>query len=262
MDLPQELIDRIIDDLRHDPPSLKSCSLVAQSWTPRSRQHLFATVVIWPEMLRLWRNNIVPSPEGISSYIRDLSLQARGGAGDPRFTPALLHLAHQHFASIQRLEVLKLFRWTLVNWECYTRSFGPLSTSLRELQLVEPTSDTTALLLLVTFFSDIERIIIVNPSILSTDTTRVFIPTNLRLRWKIVRLLSFGMRCVTFLQKLAELPEALNWEQLTLGFTLDVYRLDAFSRLLSSCSATLRVLRIIQAYPGRLFDTFMSSAGF
>ena len=158
--------------------------------------------------------------------------------------------------------MLRLLHWTLVNWECYTRSFGSLSTSLRELQLVEPTSDTTALLLLVTFFSDIERIVIVNPSILSTDTSRVSLPTNLRLRWKIVQFLSFGSRSVTFFQKLAELPEAPSWEELTLGFASDVCRLDVFSRLLSSCSATLRVLRITRAHPGRFFDTFTSSVGF
>lgn len=147
--------------------------------------------------------------------------------------------------------MLRLFRWTLVNWECYTRSFGSFSASLHELQIVEPTSDTTALLLLVTSFSDIGRIVIVNPSILSTDTSRIFLPTNLRLRWKVVQLLSFGRRCITFLQKFAEFPGALSWEELTLGFASDVYRLNVFSRLLSSCSATLRVLRIVLAHPGR-----------
>ncbi|KAF9651966.1 hypothetical protein BDM02DRAFT_322138 [Thelephora ganbajun] len=249
MDLPQELIDTIIDNLRNNPASLRACSLVAQSWTSRSQRHLFSAVVIWSDTLHLWHKNISPSSDSVSSYIRDLSLSANEGSRDPRFSPNLLNLAHEHFASIQELESLKLFRWTLVNWECYTRSFGSLSMSLHELQLIQPTSDTTALLSLATFFFRIERIVIISPSILSTDTSNFYPPAGLRLGWKIVHFMSFGGRCAAFLQKLAELPEAFVWEQLTLGLASDVYRLDVFPRLLSSCSATLRTLRIIRIHP-------------
>lgn len=105
--------------------------------------------------------------------------------------------------------IVETLRLDMMNWECYARSFGPFSKSLRELQLVQPTADTTALLSLATF-SSIERIDIVDPFILSTNTSGFFPPANLHLRWKIKQFLSFGRRCATFLQRLIELPEALN----------------------------------------------------
>ncbi|KAJ3489106.1 hypothetical protein NLI96_g2342 [Meripilus lineatus] len=41
MDLPQELIDQVIDYHEHDPRTLCACSLVASSWTHRAQRHLF-----------------------------------------------------------------------------------------------------------------------------------------------------------------------------------------------------------------------------
>ena len=35
-----------------------------------------------------------------------------------------------------------------------------------------------------------------------------------------------GELCVTFLQELTELPEALNWRQLALGYVSDLYQLE------------------------------------
>lgn len=44
-DLPQELSDHIIDYLRYDPETLKSCSLVCKSWLFSSRIHLFHRLI-------------------------------------------------------------------------------------------------------------------------------------------------------------------------------------------------------------------------
>jgi hypothetical protein len=41
-DFPQELIERIIDDLYDDEPSLIHCSLVCRAWLPATRYHLFS----------------------------------------------------------------------------------------------------------------------------------------------------------------------------------------------------------------------------
>ncbi|KAE9402310.1 hypothetical protein BT96DRAFT_558758 [Gymnopus androsaceus JB14] len=40
LDLPQELIDHIID-LQEDIPVLKSCSLIGRRWLPRAQEHIF-----------------------------------------------------------------------------------------------------------------------------------------------------------------------------------------------------------------------------
>ena len=42
--LPPELLDHIIDHLHGDPTALKACCVVAKSWVPRARSHLFARV--------------------------------------------------------------------------------------------------------------------------------------------------------------------------------------------------------------------------
>lgn len=45
--LPNELVDRIIDFLHKDNPSLKACSLVSSPWLVSSRFHRFNEVTLW-----------------------------------------------------------------------------------------------------------------------------------------------------------------------------------------------------------------------
>ena len=42
--LPPELLDHIVDHLHDDPTALEACCVVAKSWVPRARSHLFARV--------------------------------------------------------------------------------------------------------------------------------------------------------------------------------------------------------------------------
>ncbi|KIP02383.1 hypothetical protein PHLGIDRAFT_79196, partial [Phlebiopsis gigantea 11061_1 CR5-6] len=44
--LAQELVDHIIDFLHNDPATLRSCTLVAHTWLPSSRFHLFSRVEV------------------------------------------------------------------------------------------------------------------------------------------------------------------------------------------------------------------------
>lgn len=69
--LPQELIDHIIDSLRHDWPET---SLVAKSWTTRSQRNLFHEVTI-DSLRRLRRfETLVCSSPHLSSYVVELTL--------------------------------------------------------------------------------------------------------------------------------------------------------------------------------------------
>ncbi|KAF9029328.1 hypothetical protein BDZ89DRAFT_1112656 [Hymenopellis radicata] len=47
-ELPQEIVDNIIDELHNDPVALAQCSLVNRSFFPCSRKHLFASIHIHP----------------------------------------------------------------------------------------------------------------------------------------------------------------------------------------------------------------------
>ena len=45
---PPELVDRTIDHLHDDKPSLRACTLVSRSWLNTSRHHLFRTLLVRP----------------------------------------------------------------------------------------------------------------------------------------------------------------------------------------------------------------------
>src|ERR1700753_3973225 len=56
-DLPPELLDHVVDLLQDTRDALKNCCLVAKSWIPRSRRHLFARIAFPnPASLRSWRS--------------------------------------------------------------------------------------------------------------------------------------------------------------------------------------------------------------
>jgi len=46
MEVPQEIVDSIIELCKDSTDDLKNCSLVSTSWTPASRRHLFHTVTL------------------------------------------------------------------------------------------------------------------------------------------------------------------------------------------------------------------------
>jgi len=64
--LPPEIRDSIVDSLRDIPETLKQCCLVSKSLIPRTRKHLFSTVIIDQEHhLEVWKRtfpDIVESP--------------------------------------------------------------------------------------------------------------------------------------------------------------------------------------------------------
>jgi len=113
--LPQELVDRIIDQV-HDRKSLKACCLVCSQWSVRSRKHLFARVEFADvEDLQRWCARIHPGPSGLSSLVEDLSLSE---CIPPVFIPSWLDLydfsdAAPHLQSFSGLRVLKIWRWRM-----------------------------------------------------------------------------------------------------------------------------------------------------
>lgn len=60
MGLPQELIDEVIRNLASDTRSLRSCSLVARSWTYPSRKWLFNNIILSKRTHQLWLDRISP----------------------------------------------------------------------------------------------------------------------------------------------------------------------------------------------------------
>ncbi|KAK0185297.1 hypothetical protein F5146DRAFT_202148 [Armillaria mellea] len=81
--VPQELIDIIIDYLYNDTHSLRACALVASSWSGRSQQHLFYRMTLagrpWPDKPKSRTAaelflHLIESALHIPSFVRDLEI--------------------------------------------------------------------------------------------------------------------------------------------------------------------------------------------
>ncbi|GJE95334.1 F-box protein [Phanerochaete sordida] len=79
--LPQELVEFILDALRNDTRTLKSCSLTCRRWLPRSSMHLFASCTLktaHPD--HLVRIATLQSADRIRENVATLTLQARNSS--------------------------------------------------------------------------------------------------------------------------------------------------------------------------------------
>ncbi|KAJ7088613.1 hypothetical protein C8R44DRAFT_991042 [Mycena epipterygia] len=63
MNLPQELVEEIIDHLSGDTTALKATSLVCHAWMPRSRSHLFGTCTLGPKNILAF-HDLLRDPRG------------------------------------------------------------------------------------------------------------------------------------------------------------------------------------------------------
>ncbi|KAJ6531662.1 hypothetical protein DFH09DRAFT_1370479 [Mycena vulgaris] len=96
--LPQELVDKVIDDTWHTGSdgvdgAMKACGLVCKSRLHRSRFHLFSRVAIDADNLPLFIDIVDTSLLPILSFIRDLQLRFR--ASRPPLDDVLLTRMHR-----------------------------------------------------------------------------------------------------------------------------------------------------------------------
>ena len=75
-DLPPELLDHVVDLLQDTRDALRNCCLVAKSWIPRSRRHLFARIAFLDAAsLRSWKTAFPDPSTSPASYARFLFVQ-------------------------------------------------------------------------------------------------------------------------------------------------------------------------------------------
>ena len=73
--LPEELLDHVVDLLRNTRDALKSCCLVSKSWVPRSRKHLFALIKFATlAELQSWKNTFPDPSTSPGCYTKSLSI--------------------------------------------------------------------------------------------------------------------------------------------------------------------------------------------
>ena len=74
--LPLEILDHIIDTLHDDTETLQDCCLVAKSWIPRTRKHLFFDIHFWSsERLESWKKTFPDPPNSPACYARSLLVE-------------------------------------------------------------------------------------------------------------------------------------------------------------------------------------------
>ncbi|KAK0437276.1 uncharacterized protein EV420DRAFT_1588849 [Desarmillaria tabescens] len=115
--LPQELVDRIIDEARDDIPTLRSCSLVSHAFLPRTRVHLFETIDLSTiDECQKFHALCITSPHVIT-YVKNLDLCTLYGGRrerileDPSF-PAVMGLIP--VCQLERLKINK-YHWSEVS---------------------------------------------------------------------------------------------------------------------------------------------------
>ncbi|KAJ7627098.1 hypothetical protein FB45DRAFT_1082235 [Roridomyces roridus] len=72
-DIPQELVAKIVGELRDDLPSLRASGLISRSFLPWSRLHLFFSVRLTPRNVYAFRTLVAPSPD-VAMYMRRLDI--------------------------------------------------------------------------------------------------------------------------------------------------------------------------------------------
>jgi len=139
MNIPQELIDKIIDGIwdADDSPShaaTRAASLISRSWVDRSQHHLFHDIKFSCDDLR-WCDAVPPDPNGVLRHVRSLTIQASGIDGWWIDKSSLEH-ALPYFNSFRDIQVLRVQNWDIDPFpsELLARCFAPFAGGVRLLQ--------------------------------------------------------------------------------------------------------------------------------
>ncbi|KAJ7762858.1 hypothetical protein DFH07DRAFT_406211 [Mycena maculata] len=107
LQLPQELVHKIIDELHESPSSLQSCALVAHAFVSQSQMHLFARMELKedsPSSPRRFRDLISTSPH-LALHVRSLALEcdAENWESVSPILSAVARLTHLELVANKRL---------------------------------------------------------------------------------------------------------------------------------------------------------------
>ena len=99
-DLPEELLDRIVDLLRDSRDALRSCCFVSKSWIPRARKHLFAAVFFeTPRQVQSWKDTFPDPSTSPARYVEYLGIGSpwfvtKVGVEEGRWISTFLRVVH------------------------------------------------------------------------------------------------------------------------------------------------------------------------
>jgi len=178
--LPQELADKIIDEVAKDPVlrtliiSLRACSLVSRAWVHRSQKHLFSKVVFEGTNFDYWCSDVRPGKDGPSRHVTHLHCDA----GYPDVYPDVFVDHGEYFSYFTNLRTLHLSGAGLHQVE-YVFTFMRLRSTVRSLALEKCKMDINDLVTFLRPFTNLESLSIWDPLVPHTKKLekRVRLPT-------------------------------------------------------------------------------------
>ena len=129
---PQELVDRIIDELA-DLNDYQTChiapySLISRAWVTHTQRHCFEHILFdGPEELEKWRRKIEPDPAGVSRHARRLVLT----------DIATLETFETHIRAFTHVEEAEITECDFILSPSVVEYFTPMGSSLVELLIGE-----------------------------------------------------------------------------------------------------------------------------
>ena len=248
-EFPQEIIDKIIDEIALDPSSkirdqtrdTKTLSLVS-SKCRRSRSYLFQTLELTSDNFPTWCKNVRPGKDGPSrhvTYIRynpswleaELEIGPLGSlARSPSHMSAFTHLRTLHFANIS------------LRHSGYLTCFRVLAPIVRELWLEDCQMDITQFVSFIRPFTNVERLRLMRPRCVNESKLQHWdMADPLRLKGTLEfhqAAVAASAKNTSFIRELSLLPADFN----TMVFRERLETPEAANRLLVASRRTLKKL--------------------
>ena len=252
MDLPQEIVDEVIDNLVFDFGALKSISLVRKSWTHRSRRRLFYYIQFESlGRLEQWSKIISADPQGIASYPRVVTLVSNSRSW---LDPANLARFYDHFRSFSQVERLTISGLETAKFDATSivRYFGNFAATVRSLELRTAVGTPASFLSFICAFPLVDDLSIKhsNPAAGGGNQGEVTLPASAPSFGGEFRLLDMFHESDPLVELLCALP--LSFHTISVS-SREMQRLPQLSKLVGKCGKTLRSLHITRWTPGMVF---------
>ena len=238
--IPPDIFDHIVDNLHDKPDALRNCCLVAKSWIPRTRKHLFANIEFSsPERLESWKRNFPDSSYSPAYHTRTLSVQC----------PQVVTMADAEeggwiraFSRVVRLEVSGTMHG-FGESDVSLTPFHAFSPILRSLSLFSTTLPLSRIFSLVRSLPLLEDLMLAVHGIPNNDDLDVggppigIPPPNSPVFTGTLRLVLFyGMGLIV--RRLLDLPNGLHFRHLSFSWIRED-ELQWINALVAECSDTL-----------------------
>jgi len=239
--LPPEILDSIVDHLRGDPATLKTCCLVSKSWIHRTREHLFANVGFFATYHRveLWVEAFPDPTNSPAHHTRTLSIHH----------PHLIKATHagtiSSFCGVVRL-VVNTETWD--NESLTLVSLHGLSPVLRSLQLIFtalPDSEIFGLICSLPLLEDLKLLSTGNEHRDGRWTTP---STSPRLTGSL-ELFIASEEIQPTTRRLLDLPNGLHFTKLIMAWFSE-QDVTLTTDLVSRCSGTVQSLEVTSYFSG------------